>query len=195
MDCAGVPEVPSRDERGCCLMSERKKLADILNGGTDSIKAQWAKTEAAADFAPLPKGSYSARIVDGELGENRNGTPRYKLTFRVLDGEHAGRQFWHDVFLTPQSLPMAKRDLAKLGITKLEQLETPLPAGIRCDCKLSLQKGDDGTEYNRLRSFDVVGIDENPSHDADFGPQPEPVADDGESLIDDTTTPTQMDPF
>ncbi|MGB1885124.1 MAG: hypothetical protein ACPHUF_14565, partial [Gammaproteobacteria bacterium] len=40
----------------------------------------------------------------------------FKLTFRVLEGEHEGRQFWHDVWLTAAALPMAKHDLAKLGI-------------------------------------------------------------------------------
>ena len=54
---------------------------------------------------------------------------------------------------------MAKRDLAKLGVTALEQLERPLPPGIRCKVKLALRRDDDGTEYNRVKHFEVVGID------------------------------------
>ena len=54
---------------------------------------------------------------------------------------------------------MAKRDLAKLGVTALEQLERPLPPGIRCKVKLALRRDDDGTEYNRVKTFEVVGID------------------------------------
>lgn len=151
----------------------RKSLSDILhNGNRESIARAWDEVKAAEDFAPLPSGEYVARIVAGELFTSKTkGTAGYKLAFRVLEGDHQGRQFWHDVWLTPAALPMAKRDLAKLGITSLEQLEKPLPPGIRCTVKLALRKDDDddGAEYNRVRSFDAIGIDE-PERDA-FAPE------------------------
>ena len=56
-------------------------------------------------------------------------------------------------------MPQTKRDLGKLGVTSLEQLENPLPRFIRCKCKLALRKDDDGNEANRLKSFEVIGID------------------------------------
>ena len=59
-----------------------------------------------------------------------------------------------------ESLPMSKRDLAKLCVTSLDQLDQPLPPGIRCKVKLTLRKDDDGSEFNRVRRFDVIGIDE-----------------------------------
>ncbi len=139
----------------------RKSLSDILReGDRQNLSRAWGETQAAEDFAPLPPGEYIARIVGGELATSRTkGTPSYKLTFKVLEGEHQGRQFWHDVYITPAALPMAKRDLAKLGVTALEQLERPLPPGIRCKVKLALRRDDDGTEYNRVRTFEVIGID------------------------------------
>lgn len=148
----------------------RKSLCDILHqGDRESLSQAWGETPAAEDFAPLPPGEYVARIVGGELFTSRTkGTAGYKLAFRVLEGDHQDRQFWHDVWLTPAALPMAKRDLAKLGVTALEQLERPLPPGIRCRVKLALRRDDDGTEYNRVRSFDVLGVDE-PEQDA-FAP-------------------------
>lgn len=155
----------------------RRKLSDILNGGGDSLRQAWDSTKAADDFAPLPAGTYVARIVSGELATAKSGTPGYKLTFRVLEGEYDGRQFWHDIWLTAAALPMAKRDLGKLGISALEQLERPLPPGIRAKCKVALRKDDDGTEYNRVRSFDVLGID--PVDDADFAPANVPSPFDG----------------
>ena len=71
----------------------------------------------------------------------------------------------------------AKRDLAKLGVTALEQLNGRLPPGIRCRVKVTLRKDDDGNEYNRVKRFEVVGIDE-PPNDA-FAPTdtPEPPQD------------------
>jgi hypothetical protein len=160
----------------------RRKLSDILNAGDDTLRDAWQRTEAATDFAPLPAGTYTARIIGGELSAAKTGTPGYKLTFKVLEGEHTGRQFWSDVWLTAAALPMAKRDLAKLGVTRLEQLEAPLPPGIRCAVKLALRAEDDGTAYNRVRSFDVLGIDADPTADDDFAPEPTPTADAGSLL-------------
>lgn len=148
---------------------ERKRLSDILhNGQRDSISRAWGETQAADDFAPLPGGTYDCRVVSGELFSSKTGTPGYKLTFQVLEGEHAGRRVWDDLWLTPAALPMAKRDLAKLGITCLDQLERPLPEGIICRARVALRKADDGTEYNRLRSFEVLRV-EPPTPDA-FAP-------------------------
>ncbi len=141
--------------------TNRRRLSDILAGDTDEIRDQWDHTEAAADFAPLPPGEYECHIQSGELFTAKSGTPGYKIVFRVLDGEHVGRQLWHDLWLTAPALPMSKRDLGKLGVTALEQLETPLPPGcIRCKVRVALQRDDDGAEYNRVRRFDVLGIDE-----------------------------------
>lgn len=163
----------------------RKSLSDILReGDRQNLSRAWGETQAAEDFAPLPPGEYVARIIGGELFTSKTkGTAGYKLCFRVLEGDHQGRQFWHDVWLTPAALPMAKRDLAKLGVTALEQLERPLPQGIRCKAKLVLRRDDDGTETNKVKRFDVVGIDP-PDVDAFApvdapAPAPQPQAADG----------------
>jgi len=140
------------------------RLSDILSSGDgsgDDLKRLWNDTEAAGEMAPLPAGEYVSHIVDGSLATSRtNATPGYKLTFKVLEPEpFAGRMFWLDCWLTPAALPQSKRDLGKLGVASLEQLERPLPKFIRCKVKLALRKDDDGTERNRVRSFEVVGID------------------------------------
>ena len=166
----------------------RKSLSDILHeGDRESLADAWNSTEAADEFGPLPSGEYVAHIISGELFTSKSkGTPGYKLGFRVLDGEHAGRQFWTDIWLTPAALPMAKRDLLKLGVKSLDQLENPLPPGIRCRVKVTLRKNDDGTEHNKVRHFEVVGVD--PVEDDAFAP------DDGNSGPDakiDTAEPPQ----
>ncbi|MDP1561991.1 MAG: hypothetical protein Q8M16_11485 [Pirellulaceae bacterium] len=138
------------------------RLSDILSNGNgdDDFKKLWNETEAAGEMGPLPPGEYVAHVAGGELEASRtNATPGYKLTFRVVDGPLKGRQFWHDCWLTPAALPQTKRDLGKLGVTSLEQLEQPLPRFIRCKCKLALRRDDDGNERNRLKSFEVLGID------------------------------------
>jgi len=141
-------------------MRERKKLCDILHtSGRDSLKKAWDQTKAAADLGPLPSAEYIACVLHGTLANAKTGTPCYKLTFQVLEGDHAGRRFWHDIWLTPAAMPMAKRDLAKIGIADFDQLDIPLPPGIRCKVKLALWRDDAGVEFNRVKSFEVVGID------------------------------------
>jgi hypothetical protein len=139
------------------------RLSNILANGTGrEIRDLWNATEAAGEMGPLPQGEYVAHVISGELESSRtNSTPGYKLTFRVVEpAEYAGRQFWHDCWLTPAALPQTKRDLGKLGVTSLDQLEQPLPKGIRCRVKLALRRDDEGNERNRVRTFEVIGIDE-----------------------------------
>jgi hypothetical protein len=105
-----------------CTMTGRKKLSDILQQGTDreNLQRAWKTTAAAAEFAPLPKGEYTFRILSGELFTAKRGTPGYKLTLEVTEGEFEGRRTWADYWLTPAALPMTKRDLAKIGVSDLE---------------------------------------------------------------------------
>jgi hypothetical protein len=142
-------------------MNQRRKLSDILQLDDDraKLKSIWQQTVAADDFAPLPPGEYVCRVLSGELFNAKTGTPGYKLTFEVVKGEFADRRVWHDLWLTPQALPMSKRDLGKLGIAQLEQLEQPLPAGILVRARIALRKDDNGNDHNRVRSFEVIGVE------------------------------------
>lgn len=149
----------------------RKSLSDILRAGDrDKLASAWHTTEAAQDLAPLPPGDYIATIESGEpFASKTKGTGGYKLVFRIVEGEHTGRRFWHDVWLTEAALSMTKRDLAKIGVSSLDQLERPLPQGIVCTVKLVLRRDDDGTEFNRVKRFDVLRI-ESPTPDP-FAPR------------------------
>lgn len=162
-------------------MQERKKLSDILHGSDrDKLAKAWTEAKAADDFSPLPSGEYVAIITDGACATAKSGTLGYKLSFQVCEGEHAGRRFWHDIWLTEAAMSMAKRDLGKLGIQDLDQLDRPLPVGIRCRVKLTLRKDDSGAEFNRVRAFEVIGIDppdpfapaDSAGPPSDDGPQP-----------------------
>src|SRR5262245_8114286 len=140
-------------------MHDRKKLADILqlNSDREQLSHLWRATAAAEERGPLPPGEYAFRVQTGELFTSKRGTPGYKLTLEVTEGEHEGRRAWVDFWLTAAALPMTKRDLAKIGVTDLEQLERPLPPGILIRGKLALRRDDDGNESNRLVRFECAG--------------------------------------
>jgi hypothetical protein len=154
------------------MMVAKKNLSDILaagNGG--NIRDAWDNTTAADEFSPLPPGEYTFSILAGELFQAKTGTFGYKLTLEVTEGEHEGRRVWHNLWLTPAALPMTKRDLAKIGITTLEQLEQPLPAGILIRGKLAINHDDDGIDTNRLRRFEYVGVERGDA----FAPEEEEI--------------------
>ena len=137
------------------------KLSDLLkNGDADRLRRSWETSQAAGDFGLLPPGEYVCHVSKGELESSRSrGTPGYKLEFIVIDGEHKGRKVWHDCWLTEAAMPQTKRDLGKLGVMSIDQLERPLPPGIRCKVRVVINKDDKGNDQNRVRMFEVVGID------------------------------------
>ncbi len=143
------------------MANERKRLSDILsNGNGDNFRNNWDSTDAADEFGPLPRGEYAVRILSGELfTSKRNSTPGYKLTCEVTEGEYEGRRLWLDFWLTPAALPMTKRDLAKIGIERSDQLEQPLPPGILLTVKVALRRDDDGNETNKVTRFEYVGVE------------------------------------
>ncbi len=152
-------------------MAKRKLLTDILRGnnsGGDWINDDWGGIAPAPEFGPIPPGKYVAHAVEGALFNAGTGTPGYKVTFAILEGEHQGRRVWYDIWLTQKAQSQAVRDFGKLCITSKTQLEQPLPQGIRCEIDVILRANDRAEKYNVVRSFRVIGIDP-PEQDA-FAP-------------------------
>lgn len=156
------------------------RFGSIVNGdggNLDNIFKDWDKVQSADDYGtPLAAGKYVCVWKKGELATSRTGTASYKITFEVETGEHAGRKVWNDIWLTPKSRNIAKRDLEKLGITNpREQLSQPIPRWLRVAVWVGLQKDESGTERNTVTRFEVL---EKFEPEADpFAPQDEPEAD------------------
>lgn len=149
---------------------KNRRLTDILNGESrEELSRRFQEAQAAEEYAPLPKGIYTAEISSSELTSSTAGKPGFVLGFVVGDGEHKGRRIWHTLWLTPPAMPMTKRDLQKIGITSLDQLERPVPMGIICKITVALRTDDDGEMRNRISRFEVVEVRQDSTADADFG--------------------------
>jgi hypothetical protein len=151
------------------------KIVDIFGDGSEEARRLFDSAEAAADLTPLPRGTYVCHVLEAKLIRAKTGTQGCQLTFKVLEGEHADRRVWHELWITDKAVAMTKRELGKLGVVRLEQLEKPLPQGIRCKVEVVLRQDDEGFERNRVRDFVVVGWDQ---------PTPDPFAP-GDSVPDD----------
>lgn len=117
-------------------------------------------TDAAPEYEPIPAGEYEAGLVSGAFMESKQGTPGYTITFEIRDGGQAGRRLTDTLWLTPAAIPFTKRDLSKIGITSFEQMKRPVPAGIVCRLRVALRRDDDGTEYNKVRSWEPVRLEQ-----------------------------------
>ena len=152
------------------------RLTELLGTGLGDLASQFASTEAAAERELLPPGKYLCRVARGELGKAATGTPRYLLKFEVIAGPHAGRFLFLDVWLTPAALPQAKRDLGKIGVASLAQLENPVPPGIIVEASVVVRSTDGGDQRNAVKRFDFVRRDEAAMDDPDFAPPAPPAA-------------------
>jgi hypothetical protein len=146
-------------------MMSRQSLTGILNG---DLAAAFNAAAPATDGLPPITDSPVLCAVSGGLKTSRGGTPGYTLVFEVVEGQFTGRRLYHDLWLTPAAMPLAKRDLARLGITTAEQLTKPIPPGILCEVKHVVRTDDDGVQRNAVKSFAVTGVDADPTADKDF---------------------------
>src|SRR5262249_11294629 len=134
---------PGRPNRKGNRPMQRKRLSDILRagnggGGADWINDNWGDIPPAPDFGtPVPRGHYITHVLEGALFEAGTGTPGYKVTHEIIEGEHTGRRLWQDIWLSGAAKRGAVRDLAKLGIRDKQQLEQPIPLR-RIRCKVTV---------------------------------------------------------
>jgi hypothetical protein len=186
-------------------VQERKKLTDILqngnggNKGDNWINKGWDEIPPAPDFGtPVPRGCYIAHVINGELFNAATGTPGFKLSFEIIEGEHRGRRLWYDIWLTDAAKAGAVRDLAKLGIHDKQQLERPIPPRrIRCKILAVVRKDDDGIERNAVKTYDVIDID--PEEANPFAPKsgPDPLdgSKQGEAAVSSSRRSGPKEPF
>jgi hypothetical protein len=146
-----------------------RKLSDILDGrNLEELAHNFNSIEAAPEYEPVPAGSYEVDFVHGELCRSTNGNTGYTCHFEIAGGECRGRRIYHTLWLSEAAMAYSKRDLAKLGIVRLEQCEEPIPPGIFCTVKVVERTEDNGTRRNRVVRIDAGGIRNDPTGDPDF---------------------------
>jgi hypothetical protein len=78
--------------------------------------------ETMDDFTPLPAGEYTMQIVKSELKNTKNHTPerpgqRLVLTFKVIDGEYAGKVAWNGLNIVnanPTAVEIANKEFCSI---------------------------------------------------------------------------------
>ncbi len=128
----------------------------------EEIQRQFEDT-VPEDPMLIPAGEYFAAVSGGEFYRTpRKRTPAYRVEFRLLLDEGLSRGLYHLFFLTPRALPMAKRDLSKLGVSDVTK---PVPPVIRCRARVGTRTLDDGRQVNAILYFERL-----PDADAESDP-------------------------
>jgi hypothetical protein len=67
---------------------------------------------------------------------------------------------------------MTKRELAKLGIERIADLEKPLPSGRIYMLSVVVRVRDNGTSHNEVKRFEFLRVDKDPFAPPDNSPPP-----------------------
>jgi len=141
-------------------------LSEIFNNNNAGGLGAFDSTPPAPDFAPVPAGVYTARVLRGEYTTTKAGADAYRLKFVIAEGEHVGKTLIRIWTFSERALPYVKRDLAPFGLTSSAKLLSPFPEPGReylVRLVVVLQRDDTGVERNDIKKIDIIRVDESPA--------------------------------
>ena len=118
------------------------------------------------EFDLLPAGKYTAQVIDSEVVPTKAGTGQIlKLTFEIMEGEHATRTLWARLNIANESAQAQQIGLAQLsalchavGVTKLtdslELHEKPVLITVKVR---KAKPGDTYGDSNDVTGYSAVG--------------------------------------
>jgi hypothetical protein len=123
-------------------------------------------TEPAPEFAPVPPGIYTARVLRGEYTTTKAGADGYRVRFLIVEGEQKDKTLIRTWTFGPRAIGYTKRDLSLFGLTTSAKLLSPFPEAGRTYCVrlvVALQRGEDGIERNDIKRIDLLRVEESPA--------------------------------
>lgn len=136
-----------------------KSLVDLF--GQDKLKK-------CKDKAPIPRGRYICEAVKSERKENKNGTPEFLVTWKVVEGDCEGKYVFQNLYLTDNALYQTIKALEKLGISEFDDLYAADVSGTRAELDVVLKTADSGNQSNDVKGFTVL----QPKQENPFPPKP-----------------------
>ena len=95
--------------------------------------------------APMPNGTYYTTLNRMEPGQARNGSPYVKFSFKVLDGEYAGRIVQRTTYWSEAAAPHSKVFCSSLGVDPRKSLCEYPP--IYAEVLVENKEGQNGLHY------------------------------------------------
>ncbi len=117
----------------------------------------------AANFSPVPAGSYISQIIDSSIGATKDMTGQIlKLTFEIIDGEFKGRKIWNNLNIQNKNADTQKYAQADLSAicratNQIKLEDTAALHGIPLKIKVTIREASGGYEaQNQIKGFDAA---------------------------------------
>jgi hypothetical protein len=141
------------------------KQADgsMFEDAEGSMTVDLSSVAEDSGFDVLPKGVYPFVVDNAEYKISQSGgNPMISLTLEIEEGDFKGRKLFTHVVFSPKAMPMAKRTIARLGLSQL--LEGPfnpeeaadLFIGARGRARVTVEKHE-GDDTNRVKAILPAG--------------------------------------
>lgn len=113
------------------------------------------------NFDPIPPGEYTAYLYDVKATTFSSGNQGYKLTFKIAEGPHQGRQVLDNlVFVESAHWKIAQFWKAMTNETGEVEIDTeaiPSFIGNKVGLRVDVENTDQGTKRNVIKSMFYVG--------------------------------------
>ena len=87
------------------------------------MKINFADIEEAEDFTPVPDGQYLCELHECEETETSNQDEMWKLRWKILEGDYAGRIIFDNLVFSESAMKRVKLVFSRLGIDVSGELD------------------------------------------------------------------------
>lgn len=139
-----------------------------------------ARETTSGDYAPLPEGWYSARIVNAEVRDTKSGTGKYiAVRYDITGPTNAGRVVWGNLNTknqNPKAEEIGRQQMGDLmravGLAKLS--DTDQLIGCEVKIKLAIRKSDQYGDGNEVKGWNAASETPKLSQMPATSPKPVP---------------------
>ncbi len=115
-----------------------------------------------SEFSPIPAGVYAAQVVESDVKPTKTGSGHYlQLTWKILDGQHAGRLVFDRLNIANQNETAQKigqQQLSQLchAVGVLQLQDSQQLHARPCRIKVVVRKDDQYGDGNEVKGYEAV---------------------------------------
>ena len=137
-------------------------------------KIDFSKIEEVDDFSPLPDGEYHCKLAKIEEATTVNSDEMWKLRFKVIEGEYAGKLIFDNMVFSPAALKRVKLICSRLGLDVSSEVDLTPEMILNKTCILTVTTEEYEDSEGRKKKRNVVpfaGYARTEGGDKSFEPQ------------------------
>jgi len=115
-------------------------------------------SDAPYESADLPPGAYSGTLTMSRIVRSLRTRNVGVALYWDVQLRHSKKRVWRTLWLSPAALSRTKRELGRLGVRTLADLDNdpPVPAGALCKLVIADRRDRDGYVESRIVHWEVL---------------------------------------